>query len=213
MMPGILRFAAAVSFIGCLAAGAQDINLGPSQADFRLVVLGQFDAETLAEFRTRLQRYVALREIAGRGAPPLRVTTNPDEIITAERKLTERIREARGGSERGEIFVPRMAAQVKKFLSLQVDSITLNVIMEDGPGEFDVDVNEAYPRDLPLATFPPKLLLQLPELPPDVEYRFVGRHLILRDVRANMIIDEIPHAIECKDCVPAPEPLGEPPHH
>jgi hypothetical protein len=184
----------------------------PAEADFRLVVLGHFDTETLAEFRKRLQRYVALREIVERGAPPLRITDNADEITTAEEKLTERLREARAGSERGEIFIPRIAAQIKKLLVLQLDAMTLNAIMEDGPGEFDVDVNEAYPKERPLAMMPPNVLLQLPELPRDMEYRFVGRHLVLRDVRANMIVDEIPHAIECKDCVPPPEEIAEPPH-
>jgi hypothetical protein len=52
---------------------------------------------------------------------------------------------------------------------------------------------------------PANLLAALPDLPPDLEYRFVGRHLILRDARANMIIDEVPHAIRCKDCMPEPE--------
>ena len=38
---------------------------------------------------------------------------------------------------------------------------------------------------------PPKLLLRLPRLPEEVEYRFLGRHLILRDVGANVIVDFI----------------------
>jgi len=32
-------------------------------------------------------------------------------------------------------------------------------------------------------------------LPKDVEYRFVGRHLMLRDVDANIIVDYIFNAI------------------
>jgi len=34
-------------------------------------------------------------------------------------------------------------------------------------------------------------------LPDGIEFRFVGRHLILYDVRANTIIDRLPDAIEC----------------
>jgi hypothetical protein len=52
---------------------------------------------------------------------------------------------------------------------------------------------------------PPQLLLLLPDLPPDLQYRFVGRHLILYDGRANIIVDEIPYAIRCRDCVRTPE--------
>jgi hypothetical protein len=89
-----------------------------------------------------------------------------------------------------------------------VDQSTLAAIMEDGPGEFDVDVNETYRKERPLATMPANLLQLLPELPDDIEYRFVGRRLILRDVRANMIIDEIPKALLCDACVSAPEPIS-----
>jgi hypothetical protein len=204
--------AAALLLLSPRAADAQlAANPDPNDPDFRLTVYGQFDAETIAEFRKRLQGYVELRRIAEVGAFPLRVTDKPDEITRAERELTARIRELRGSSDRGQLFVRRMTAQLKKLLVLQVDSVTLNVIMEDGPGEFDVDVNEAYPKKRSLATMPPKILLQLPELPPDIEYRFVGRHLILRDVRANMIIDKIPHALECRDCVLPPEEIHETP--
>ena len=73
--------------------------------------------------------------------------------------------------------------------------------MDDGPDEFDVDVNEAYARHKSLATMPPTILLLLPALAEDLEYRFVGRHLIMRDVRANMIVDEIPYALSCEKCV------------
>ena len=76
-------------------------------------------------------------------------------------------------------------------LLLRADTATTAAIMDDGPGEFDIDINETYSKKRALATMPPNLLLLLPDLPPDMEYRFVGRHLILRDVRANMIVDEI----------------------
>jgi hypothetical protein len=76
------------------------------------------------------------------------------------------------------------------------------LIMDDSPLEFDVDVNDTYSKERPLATMPPNILLTLPDLPRDIEYRFVGRRLILRDVRANIIIDEIPRALECTDCAP-----------
>jgi hypothetical protein len=38
-------------------------------------------------------------------------------------------------------------------------------------------------------------LLRLPQLPKEVEYRFVGRDLILRDVAANLIVDFLPNAV------------------
>lgn len=179
-------------------------NLDPDQPDFRVVVQGTFDPQTLAEFNRRVDDYTALRSRLEVGLPPLVVTTNPDEIETFERRLSERIRHARG-SRRGQVFIPAMEGQLKRMMTARADPITVNAIMDDNPGEFDVDVNDTYKKKYALGTMPPKLLLLLPDLPPDLQYRFVGRHLILYDTRANLIVDEIPYALQCRDCVPKPE--------
>jgi hypothetical protein len=57
------------------------------------------------------------------------------------------------------------------------------------PKDVAIGANMVYPPQLPLATFPGKLLKALPELPKGLEYRIVGRHLILRDVTGNVIVD------------------------
>ena len=179
-------------------------NPDPSQPDFRVVVEGTFDPQTLAEFNRRVQDYAALRTRLEVGLPPLVVTTNPDDIESFERRLTERIRHARG-SRRGQLFIPAMEGQLKRMMAARADPVTVTAIMDDNPGEFDVDVNETYKKKYALGTMPPKLLLLLPDLAPDLQYRFVGRHLIVYDVRANMIVDEIPFALQCRDCVPERE--------
>jgi hypothetical protein len=53
-------------------------------------------------------------------------------------------------------------------------------------------VNEPYPTSEALATFPPLLLQSLPRLADDLEYRYMGRHLIIRDGRTNLIVDYLP---------------------
>jgi hypothetical protein len=188
-----------------LAAIAQTpANPDPSKPDFTVVVQGTFDAETVAEFNRRVQDYAELRSRLEVGLPPLVVTDNPDDIERFEHRLAERIDDARG-SRRGQLFIPVMEGQLKRMLDVKADPATVSAIMDDGPGEFDVDVNEKYSKKYPLATMPPNLLLLLPDLPKDLQYRFVGRHLILYDARANIIVDEIPYAIRCRDCVPEPE--------
>jgi hypothetical protein len=203
MQSRILAFCATLA-LPLLLAAQTPANPDPAQPDFSIVVQGTFDPETVAEFNRRVQDYVALRSRMEEGLPPLVVTTNADDIERFEHRLTERIGHARG-SRRGQVFAGAMEGQVKRMLSTHADPNIVALIMEDGPGEFDVDVNETYSKKFPLATMPPKLLLLLPDLPKDLEYRFVGRHLILRDARANMIIDEIPYAIRCRDCVTEPE--------
>ena len=56
-------------------------------------------------------------------------------------------------------------------------------------------VNEVYPEGVPLQSTPPTLLLNLPPLPKDLEYRIVGRTLVLHDTVPNLVVDFIPDAI------------------
>ena len=51
------------------------------------------------------------------------------------------------------------------------------------------------PPNIPLQSTPPTILLNLPRLPPELEYRIVGRTLVLRDAVANIVVDLIPDAI------------------
>ena len=57
-----------------------------------------------------------------------------------------------------------------------------------------------YPKKKPLSTVPPNILAALPSLPDGIQYRFLGRHLVLHDTRANVIIDRIPYAVRCMGC-------------
>lgn len=197
-----VSYLAAVLALACVGVAVEG-QQRQTDVDFRLVVLGDFDEATLKAFTKRVQDYVALRTRLEKGLPPLVVTDNADEIESFERRLAERLRRERS-SRRYQVFVPAMERQIKRLLSAKADPGTVAAIMEDGPGSFDVDVNDTYSKKLSLATMPPNILLSLPDLGPDMEYRFVGRHLVLRDVRANMIIDEIPNAIHCHDCVIEP---------
>jgi hypothetical protein len=56
-------------------------------------------------------------------------------------------------------------------------------------------VNAVYPKEQPLSTMPASMLEALPTLPDGLEYRFVGKHLILRDTKANIIVDFIYNAV------------------
>jgi len=50
-------------------------------------------------------------------------------------------------------------------------------------------VNTQYPENSPFSTVPPQILQGLPKLPDGLEYRFIGRRLILLDAHARMIVD------------------------
>ena len=176
--------------------------------DYSVKITAYFDAAVLATFTDRVHSYVDLRASLEPGLPPLRVTTNPDEIDQAENALAKKIREARAAARQGDIFTPPVQTQIKKMLLIEVDEETLASIKDDNPGEFTFKLNGTYPKTKPVSTMPPNVLQLLPPLADGLEYRFVGGHLILRDRRANIILDDIPYAIKCGDCK-----LDEDEHH
>ncbi|HLY20154.1 MAG TPA: hypothetical protein VKR61_23160, partial [Bryobacteraceae bacterium] len=66
----------------------------------------------------------------------------------------------------------------------------------------DLRVDRSYPEGVPLQSTPPTILLNLPKLPSELEYRVVGRALVLLDVEANLIVDYIPDALPARTNAP-----------
>jgi hypothetical protein len=187
-----------LAFVLATEGIAQTLPVPPAEGDpiFRVRVWG----DTSTEFNKRVQSYVALRGKLQEGLPPLRVTENVAEIRRVRRALARRIQAARRGAEQGDIFSPGISVEFKEAIALEMNADAWAVIMDDNPGEFSHEINGIYPEGTPYSTVPGIILAVLPTLPDDVEYRFLGRHLILLDTRANVILDRIPYALRCGDC-------------
>ena len=126
------------------------------------------------------------------------MTGDPAEIGRAEFALARKIRVARGPKQ-GELFTPAISAEFRRILLLELSmsAKTLAIIMDENPGAFSHRINGTYSKHHPLSTMPANVLALLPGLPHDIQYRFVGRHLVLHDTRANVILDRIPCALQC----------------
>ena len=172
-------------------AQAPGPNQGGAAPDFTVQVWGQ----VVADFNTRVSSYLELRSRLEKELPPPAITDDPAQIRGAERALARKIRAARDGAKQGEIFTPTISVEFKKALRLEISSNTRETLMDDNPGSFSHAINGAYPKGTPLSTVPINILAALPKLPDDIEYRFLGRHLVLHDTRANMILDRIPCAV------------------
>jgi hypothetical protein len=107
---------------------------------------------------------------------------------------------ARAEAKQGDIFTPAITVEFRKALIVELTPNTCAAIMDDNPGEFSNEINGDYPDKKPLSTVPVNILAVLPQLPGDIQYRFLGRHLILLDTSASLILDRIPYAIECSEC-------------
>jgi len=191
-MPLVILFAAVMMFEA--RAFAQQPPAQLPVVEFNVEVLGN----SLADFTAKMDAYAALRRSLELGLPALAVTDRPVEIRQAEQLLAERIREARAGAGRGDIFTADIRRGFKQLLRPVTNAATCEVIRDDNPGEFAYAVNSDYPKSKPLSSVPAAMLAVLPRLPEDVWYRFLDRDLILHDSRANVILDRIDDAVRCE---------------
>ena len=162
------------------------------------------DGPALAEFDARVKKYAALRDELNKGAAKQRETEHPEKIADAQQALAARIRAERAGAKPGDIFTPPIQERIRRLLAPEMKGVdgknTRGSIWDEGPGPgaFKLEVHSSYPKDQPLGTVPPNVLKALPPLPESLEYRFVYRHLAIRDQQANLIIDFMPAAIPGK---------------
>jgi hypothetical protein len=153
-------------------------------------------AQVLEDFRSRVDKYLEITKTADNGLAPLRQTSDPAKIKVAQQSLQQRIIAARPGARHGDIFTPEIIARFRSLLRPEVgDKATKELIADDNPGNVPYKVMAPYPDNEPLSTVPANVLAALPELPKEIEYRFVGKHLILRDARADLIIDYIANIV------------------
>jgi len=165
----------------------------------------QNEPDPAKEFTKRVGEYVKLHNAQEKDLPPLKGKSDPVEITQHKKALAAAIQHARASGKQGDLFLPIVQPHFRKVIQSEMKGAAGkparkaakdgNPHVEGPPGKVVVQVNAYYPDDAPVSTVPPSLLLRLPQLPKEVEYRFVGRHLILRDVAANLIVDFIPDVV------------------
>ena len=160
------------------------------------------DAGLLASFTEKVGAYNELREQLAKDSPRLKETADPAKIAEAEQMLAAKIRAARAAAKRGDIFTPATEAMFRRLIRPPMtkgpDAVENKAIVkEDAPKARDVPfkVNGEYPKDAPLSTVPPDVLKALPPLPENLQYRIVGKHLILLCTDGNLIVDYMLNAI------------------
>lgn len=155
------------------------------------------DSAILADFNARLDNYVKVQRALLKDVPQ-KETKDPADITVRQEVLAGQLKHIRSSAKQGDIFTPQVAALFKRLMYPELHGAegreTKQEIKEEAPS-VQLKVNATYPSGQPLTTVPPNVLANLPQLPKDVEYRFVGKHLLLRDVDANIIVDYIFNAI------------------
>jgi hypothetical protein len=148
-------------------------------------------AAVMQEFQTRVKQYLDTRAKAVSHFEPLKQDADQATIAAREKALGEAIRTARAGAKPGDLFGGTVGDLFRAATKadFQRRSTPQKKLRLDELPHFRPVVNQTYPSTWPLQTFPPSLIADLPKLPPELEYRFVDNSLILRDTKANLVVD------------------------
>jgi hypothetical protein len=144
-----------------------------------------------AAFKKRLDDYLKMRSAITAKIPDVSQTHDPNKISAREKALGEAISAARMTAKPGDVFgdiSPTITKIVAKDWASR-SAADRKAIFKELRAGVQVTINRPYPTTLPLLTVPSNLLVNLPTLPDDLEYRIADRHLLLRDRDANLVID------------------------
>ena len=166
--------------------------------------------EAIKDFTDRVRDYLKIHKKAAETLPALTGNEDPATVAAYRLALAQAIRVRRPAARRGDVFdarvVPTLVARVRGELEGPEARPARKVLREGNPS-FDpegyvpvpIRINGDYPVRAPVSTVPASVLLVLPPLPETLDYRFVGRDLILRDTEANLIVDYIVGAVPPAD--------------
>lgn len=151
----------------------------------------------LREFSSRVAEYLNLRkQNAGTSPGP---TKSARKLTETREQMRARVQAVRANAPQGNIFTPTVAAyfhrQIAQAFRGPQGARVLASLRRAEPVKIKVVINQPYPDGIPLQSMPPSLLMKLPKLPKELEYRIVNRDLVLLDSAPNLVVDILPDAI------------------
>lgn len=157
------------------------------------------DEAALTTFRAAVAGYLELRKKVSTELPPMKVTPRASEINAASDALARAVQRGRRNARQGSFFTPAVGVVIRRQLERALGSTdrasVLALINEEPTTVKRPTIHMRFPSGGVLASSPAVLLQALPPLPKELEYRFIGRILILRDVEAALILDYLSPAL------------------
>ena len=155
------------------------------------------DRQAVLLFRKAVEEYAALHRRLVRTLPRVAAEASSEEVYAQQVTFEKLIANERAASKAGDLFIaeiqPLIRRVAREVLSGRAGAPLLDVITEESTeGKAPTRVNARYPDGVPLSSVPAQLLSALPTLPEELEYRFVGRDLILLDTKARLVADVMP---------------------
>jgi hypothetical protein len=157
------------------------------------------NAAALQEFKRRTDEYMRIHKQVEGTLKTLKTTRASKEITDHQQQLARGIVATRQAARQGDIFTDYVIAEFRRLIEIAMRGVNgKNIrasLARSEPVRIEVAVNATYPPGIPLQSSPPTMLLNLPRLPAELDYRIVGNALVLRDIKANIIVDFMPNAI------------------
>lgn len=161
--------------------------------------LSPTDKVAVKRFDQRVKDYMKLRNRVKSRLPKLSKDATPEQIESYRENFEAAVRNTRTGAKRGDIFNHDGSDYIRRALKMNFkgkDRVELREIVFEGEtAGVKVRVNYPYPEQAEMVEMPATVLLNLPPLPPEVKYRFVGRNLLLVDRDTNLILDYMTNAL------------------
>lgn len=153
------------------------------------------------EFLDRVGEYVEIRRQVVAGVDGPIFCSDPEELFRQTQQRAAAIRDARPLAREGTIFTPRAAVFFRARIA---DDVRMGAL-EPAVDRYDDVVLEVF-AVLPWgagAPAPARVVAHLPPLPGEIEYRFVGPHLVLLDVETNLVVDVLREVLPVVTEMPA----------
>ena len=157
------------------------------------------DGTGIDEFGREVARYLTVHAKLRTEVGDLVPNSTAAQVSAASDLLAAAVRRARPKARRGDFF----NAAVSRTITFRIDDTVrtgdlravLAQIDDEQPPVADPHIYSRFPSASQMATMPASLLEALPALPYELEYRIIGEFLVLRDVRAALILDYIAQAV------------------
>ena len=151
------------------------------------------DALIIQSFEKSVADYMKLHSSIESKLTALKPGATPEQIQAHSQELGAKIREARHHTKQGAIFTPEVRQEFRRLIGIahsgKSEARIKASLKHAEPVAPPLVVNGVYPQNVPLQSTPPTLLMNLPALPKELEYRLAGRRLAIVDAPCGLVVD------------------------
>ena len=158
-------------------------------------------ATPLEQFEAAVREYALLHRALEQQEPPLRAGTDAHAIAESADAVASALQRSRTHAREGDIFTAAVGALLRTHIAAALDAH--DVLPEEVVASSVEEADETTPLPVVNGRFSfgrgammwPCVIDALPRLPRELQYRMVGRDLVLVDTHAELVVDILRDAV------------------